>query len=478
MKLKNLARAAAGAALGLTLAFGTAAPALAATITIQNPAVSETYTAYKLFDVISNAGHSAYSYSTASEDLVEVLTSDAAKEAGVNLTFSKAAGQNVWYVSGLDDTTEAASLAKYIHDNWTTTFSTLLTQSFTSSVAGDTVTIDTGNVTGYFYVTSTLGSLCALNTVESTQTITEKNVVPTIEKKVEGKENISASIGDVLDFEVTINAKRGAEGYVLHDALSDGLTLDADTITVKAGDDTLEGNGADYTLSTSGFEDDCDYEIAFTKTYLDSLTEDTVITVTYQATVNSDAEVQTSANKNTAVLDYGSKSHTIEKTTETWVYDFDITKVDDKKQPLSGAEFSLYDQETGGDAITLVDLGEGKYRVATADDSTTTTTIVVNGDGKASVSGLEGTEYWLEETKAPEGYNMLTSREHVTFTTDDDGVFDADDHLDDVTVENKAGSILPGTGGMGTTALYIVGGVLVAGAGITLVVRRRMSAEA
>ena len=87
--------------------------------------------------------------------------------------------------------------------------------------------------------------------------------------------------------------------------------------------------------------------------------------------------------------------------------------------------------------------------------------------------GLAGKTYWLQETKAPDGYNKLTTRQEVTFIEEEDP---ASGSFVDVTVVNEAGALLPSTGGMGTTVIYIIGAVLVIGAGIVLVVRRRTNA--
>ena len=107
--------------LAVVMMMGLGVTASAATITINNPAEGETYTAYKLFDV-SNSG-TAYSYSTTNQELVEALSDE---EAALGITFTKAASENVWYVSGLEDPTDAEALAKYIHDNWDTVFNGLL----------------------------------------------------------------------------------------------------------------------------------------------------------------------------------------------------------------------------------------------------------------------------------------------------------------------------------------------------------------
>lgn len=474
MKFKNLAKSVLGAALGLTLAFGVATPALAATINVTDAAEGESYSAYKLFDVTTSntaGGATTYAYSIAADsDLITVLE-------GAGLTFTYSADGSVAFVaSGLTSQEDAKALAAYLDDHVAELGSAVET---IKADASGTVTFDELDA-GYYFVDTTLGSLCILDTTTDTVDIAEKNEVPVVEKEVkaegsegEASDENTVSIGDVLDYTITITAQPGAEGYVLHDELSDGLTLDADSIQVSGGNVQED----DYDIVTTGLEDDdCDFEIVFTKEYLDSITEPTAITVTYKATVNENAVIGWGSNTNKAILDYGDNSHTTSTETKTYVYDFDITKVDENSNALSGAEFSLYESEEGGDAIALVDEGNGVYRVATADDVDTTTTIAVNGEGKATVKGLEGKSFWLEETKAPAGYNKLADRVEVVFNNEDGDFATAD--FANANVVNKAGSELPSTGGMGTTALYVVGGALVAATGITLVVRRRMNNEA
>lgn len=474
MTFKNLAKSVLGAALGLTLAFGVATPALAATINVTDAAEGESYSAYKLFDVTTSTtagGAATYAYSTAADsELIDVLE-------GAGLTFTYSADGTVAYVAtGLATEDDAKALAAYLDDHVAELGNAV--ETIVADESG-TVTFDQLDA-GYYFVDTTLGSLCILDTTTDTANIAEKNEEPEVGKEVKAEdskgdasEENTVSVGDVLDYTITITAQPGAEGYVLHDELSDGLTLNAGSIQVSGGNIQTD----DYTIVTTGIEDDaCDFEIVFTKDYLDSITEETTITVTYKATVNENAVIGWDSNTNKAILDYGDNSHTTPTVTKTYVYDFDITKVDENGNALPGAEFSLYESAEGGDAIKLVDLGNGSYRVATADDEITTTTIAVNEQGKATVSGLEGKSFWLEETKAPAGYNKLSERYEVKFNNEDGDFATAD--FANPEVENKAGSELPSTGGMGTTALYVVGGALVAATGITLVVRRRMNNEA
>ena len=230
---------------------------------------------------------------------------------------------------------------------------------------------------------------------------------------------------------------------------------------------------------------DCVFEITFNQEYLDGLADGTQIVITYTATVNGNAVVGTDPETNQAILDYGNSSHvkTDEGKTEVYTYDFNLTKYNEgKTERLTGAEFKLYDQATGGTAIQFIKTGD-TYRVAMTDEvapegSTKTDTITA---GSVTIQGLAGKTYYLEETKAPDGYNMLKQRVEVTFgkkagvETETPTLAQMD--LTDQDVENVAGSLLPSTGGMGTTVLYIAGAALVLGAGITLVVRRRMNSD-
>ena len=303
--------------------------------------------------------------------------------------------------------------------------------------------------------------------------------MPTVDKKVTDSDPNSAEIGDTVNYQITITAQPGAENYVLHDKMSEGLTLTADSIEVTVNGEALEDTF--YEIKTTELSDGCDFEITFNQTYLDTITSKTEIIITYSAVLNEKAQVGTDPNTNEAILNYGENNDVTSEpgTTNTYTYDFGLAKIDkEERQPLTGAEFELYDTEIGGEAIPVVALGNGNYRVATdaeiATPGMTTTVIAVNGEGKATISGLAGKSYWLEETKAPDGYNMLTERRAVTFASNADP---AKADFADITVENQAGSLLPSTGGMGTTLIYIAGAVLVIGAGVLLVVRRRMNAE-
>ena len=109
-------------------------------------------------------------------------------------------------------------------------------------------------------------------------------------------------------------------------------------------------------------------------------------------------------------------------------------------------------------------------------NSSGTVTKITTGDtGKFTIQGLDAGIYYLTETQQPAGYNKLKDPlkivigENGTITVDDKSITGTD-----VKVLNQTGSILPSTGGMGTTLFYIFGAILVIGSGVVLITKKRM----
>ena len=164
---------------------------------------------------------------------------------------------------------------------------------------------------GYYLVDTTLGTLCSLNTTTPNVEMEEKNEVPSQTKEVQEDSDGSwgsgntAEIGDRVNYRTTINAKPGAQSYILHDKMSAGLTLDPDSIEatgLKKGQDADTG---DYHVVTTGLSDVCTFEVVFHQSYLDTITEDTDIVVTYSAVVNEKAVIYDGANTNKTKLQFG-----------------------------------------------------------------------------------------------------------------------------------------------------------------------------
>ena len=351
-----------------------------------------------------------------------------------------------------------------------------------TETADSTTVAFTGLNLGYYLVDTTLGTLCSLDTAVSDVEMFEKNEQPPVKKEVKedstgnwGDEN-TAEIGQTVEFRSTIGAKPGAQGYVLHDVMSAGLTLDPNSIVATGLEKGQDANSGDYHVVTTGLSDRCTFEVVFHQSYLDTITKDTDIVVTYSAVVNENAQVSSSANPNKTTLKYGEDSEfeTVPSETETYTFKVDVVKTDDKNKVLDDAQFKLYDAKTGGNEIALVKVSDGVYRLAK--DGETGVEYITTVNGELEIKGFDAnTNYYLEETKAPDGYNKLAERVEIAVkeanleASVSNGVW----QNGGVHIVNKAGDLLPTTGGMGTTILYIIGGVLVIGAGAVLIIRRR-----
>lgn len=287
-----------------------------------------------------------------------------------------------------------------------------------------------------------------------------------------------------MTFQTTITAAAGAENYVLHDKMSEGLEFN-EIESVKIGENDVEKSNYEVNSSPT---DGCSFDLTFTNEFCTDLNAGTQIVVTYTAVLTADAKVgRTNPNTNKTWLEYGDDNKTTSDEAKVYTYQFQLVKTDEGSLPagtpemvyqiLEGAEFRLYDAETGGNEIQFVKEDEGVYRVATKEEQDKT---VVIEAGSPILKGLDKKTYWLEETKAPKGFNKLTERVEVQITGDNLATGLGQEYkgsLGGVQVVNHAGTMLPFTGGMGTTIFYVLGICLIIGSAIVLVLRRRGSSE-
>lgn len=474
------------AALALVLAM--AAPAFADTaatgsITISNAIPGTEYKAYKMFDLSYTSGDetkpASYSYKVVDEwaDFFETGTGKTYIPVDDKTGY---AGKPTFGA----DSTEAATFAKAALEYATTNGITATkTQIAGQADAGkDTATVKMdGLALGYYLVDTNAGALCSLGTTDYTAEIREKNEVPSVVKQTKvdsedwAKENYQ-QIGKVVEFKTTIHAKKGAQKYVLHDTMTDGLTFNG-SVRVKAGSADLAAD-TDYTFTTET-NDNCAFHVVLTDNYCNGITDDKDIEVYYSATVNQKA-VKVNGETNETWLDYGEGHKTTKDSTTTKTYQFDLvkyTKVNGTKHLLDGAEFKLYEDVDKTTEVKFVyDRTTKTYRVADSSEAGNATIKVE--DGKVTLTGLKKKTYYLEETKEPQGYNKLNELQTVnlgengfvptalveaeTYTTGGYGV------------ENNAGTVLPGTGGIGTTVFYLIGGGLMVAAAVLLIAKKRM----
>ena len=550
--------------IAMVMVVAMALPAMAAAgeyeITVENTneAMSingKTYSAYKVFDLTlgdettsgGETSYGAYAYSINSSDWAfTTLTTGATTDTttgvitttyGIVLTPS-AADPTTYSVNG-DSMTDAnaRSLADALQE--------VLPSTADGSAQGAnekaTISLSEGGWYAVYGVViptdpkqnpaEEVVAAVGLTTTDKKVTVNPKASVPTLEKtitavtepgeeeEVDGAVKASgqvavAKVGSTVSYQLdsVVPDLTGYDDYkfIITDTISSGLTYSntsLSSLVVKINNAVVAA--AKYSLAIDGQT----FTLTIPFDTLNDYTAGAAIVVTYDAVVN-DGALTTDYENNTASLEYShspyddNTNHTPDKKTYVIDLNIDVDKVAENAsgKKLDGAEFKLYKLDGANKLYYHKATNTIEWKTAQADGDTFTTDS--NGKLTTQVQGLDQGTYYLEETVAPVGYNILADPIEVTIsatadgsdtvdsttatytaTTDGANVAVANGTVDlttaqtsaqpvaNVTIINNAGSILPSTGGMGTTIFYIVGVVLVIGAGILLVTRRRMSAN-
>lgn len=362
---------------------------------------------------------------------------------------------------------------------------------------------------GYYlvYQTGTKELQSSLVTVdEAEKTVNLKGEAPSIEKTAD-KETVE--IGQVVTYTITgtIPDTTGYDSYVYK--IKDTLTSGLDFVKNEQGD-AQEGtnyavsvqikNGAPSTQNAvlSG-DNNRTMTLDLSQWIRDNqASKGQEFTVTYYAKVNENAVV---TEKNSASLEYGNDPDNTTTTTpseaKTPTYPLQIHKLirGDKDSYLAGAIFRLYKTEkdaqdntnpiavTGSNGSYTVDpvqAGDNKqYDMESIGNGTT-----VGTNMNLKLNGLAAGDYWLVETKAPDGYSGITApiKIAITKSTDTDvnnWTISKDNTKEDdkiIDIENSAGTLLPETGGMGTILFTVVGTALILVVAASFVISRRKRA--
>lgn len=464
--------------LAMVMIFAMGMTAAAAEITVDNAVEGETYNLYKLFDVsvAENAtADSGYSYYLTKADYD--VYGATLKAAGVTFTESADGSRYTVNVEDFD----AAALAENLKDNVES-----LKKVASEEAEGTTVEF-TDLDEGYYFLDSSLGSLCSLNTSGDGKVIVEKNSFPSIKKEVQEDsdstwgEEATADITQIVNFRLTVNTGTNpAEGvpegetgvdedYVITDTLPPGMTFKEITGI----------NGIAAEKVTDSYENDI-LTITLDGEAVEALGQDADIVIEYTASVESDAVIGGAGNKNTVTLRYKKQESSDEATVKTYEIGADdisgkgtITKVDatNGDAALAGVGFTLTNAEG---KFAKVD---GTVFNGWADDKVE---ILTDAEGEIHVKGLDAGEYTLTETSPKDGYNALDYTVSVTIAEDGAVTYLASNAASgtapsgSIEIANSMGTILPSTGGIGTTIFYVVGGILVVGACVLLITKKRM----
>ncbi len=468
---------------------------------------------------------SAPAGSTRTYDVYQIFTGDLADKVlsnvkwGQNGTGTKGAAVDqatldaLTAVNSLSDTAKLDEIQKYVD---------LTSEKIGTVSDGKPLTVPTG-----YYLIKDNGpvndgeaySLYVVQVVGPT-TISPKVGTTTSDKKVKDTNDSTANsttdwqdsadydIGDAVPFKLSATIAQDyanyTHGYKLtfHDKEDTGLTFNKDSVKVYV-DGALITTG--YEVVTEGLTDGCTFEVRFANLKsIASVHAGSVISVEYTSTLNNQAVIGSTGNKNTSHVTYtnnpndeqaGENGKTPDDVVIVFTYKTIVNKVtknpaydaskdtektgtdsDGNKEfiPLKGAGFTLYKKNASGEYVAVGEELKGA-------DMTTFTW-----------SGLDDGDYKLVETTTPAGYNTIADIE-FTITAEHKVLSDnpaltslsgGDKFTGEVStgavsadIENQAGTTLPSTGGIGTTIFYILGSVLLVGAAILLITKKRMSAE-
>lgn len=460
-------------------------------ITIQNTVKGKTYTVYKVFDATYSGDKVAYTYDGSNAAFLTALQDDSSP---FTVTANTAKHYNVAPKKGKTPS-DVSTFLKAQEAN-------LGNAVKTETGDGKTKTIN-GLDYGYYYITTTTGTTVTIDSAIPSATVIDKNeVIPPPDKAekvangtwtkepTNGNESTTGNIGDTVNYKVTgsFNRYQGEDlvtKITFTDTMSEGLTPNKDVV-IK-----INGNTVDVTPTYSNSDRTWTAEIT-TATVADDGTitfnydSPSTYEITYSAVINKNAKIADPEN-NTFTLKYNDED-AMTDTTEVVTYQIDLEKLDtsNTKTKLAGAKFKLYDEKTDGNEIPVVLVPLDVAHPSTEDANYGTENskvdnvyrhaktgevgveMVTGATGKIIVQGLANGNYYFEETEAPKGFNKLTARTDATTIKDKNAT---------IKVYNESGAELPSTGGIGTTIFYIIGAILVIGAGVVLVTRRRMNVQ-
>lgn len=483
-----------------------------------NAADTETYTL-----TLQNDGKTAHTF-----DVYQVFTGDLNGSTLSNIQWGSGitetgktelgtASENAKKLEGQeDDSADAREFAEKVQQYLTDPF----VEKEVAAGNKETVTVDKA---GYYLIKDKLkndststqdgvkeGATTAyiLKIVGNTTAKTKLDI-PTVKKKVQdtndstGKssdwqDSADYDIGDYVPYQITGTMPANIDAYtsykyVFTDTMSKGLTyedLSAEekNLTIKIGDTVVTGSFTEKVEKNENGSTTVTWSCDNLKDAGVKLTPKTEVVVTYNAKLNDNAVIGSTGNDNTVNLTYsnnpnkggkGETGKTPDDKNIVFTYKAVVNKVDQENKPLAGAGFTLQKEYKNVNGTT-------EYRdVTTIEASDKTTTF--------EFKGLDDGNYKLIESTTPEGYNTIApitftvSAEHdvnsdnptltsltgkkstgeILFTSKiDDGSLTTD-------VINNKGSVLPETGGMGTTLLYAVGGVLVALAAAYIIISKK-----
>lgn len=449
-------------------------------VTISNALAGATYKLYRVLDISGTTG--------TGEDLKSAFVTNDNWNAAIRSlkpAWFHIAGNGVGSLATpLDEFTNNEAKAQ--------AFAAAALAAGSGIAADETKTISTSGAQvfeslpyGYYIMVSTRQNgepkytVFTLNKAELT--ITEKNVAtPTIDKKVNDQEAVSADFNSILNYTITITAVAGTDTYTITDVLPSTIGFQNDLTVSKVSGEattTLNGTGTDVDYTFAYTEASNSFVLTLTETCRKALKDGDKLVITYKGKLNPN-NATINPYRNTAELQYNG-TEVISDTATVYTGHISFYKVDGKSnENLAGAKFVL--KNKAGKYAVMTKAGNN-YSFSHAVDSADEATVILTdgGTGVYTIRGLSAGEYMLVEVEAPANYikgedTTVTISEKRDQST---GVLLGLEVPASVTIVNMPGSTLPETGGTGTTIFYIAGAVLVVAALALLLIKRRTSSE-
>lgn len=443
-------------------------PAAAETgsITITNATDGQTYTAYRLFAAAPGNTDTAGAY-FASQEAYDFFGG----EASTLFKFTKN-GESDYIVEPVSGLT-GEQVAAYIQDKNPVQLESMKEAEVTAT---DSQAVFSSLPCGYYYVNTAAGTLAALATNFSSVQAADKTKYPSVDLKIEvgmDEQDYSTNVlvTDISTVTLYVTVQPGLS------SLSVKLSEDAGVLENSIANSDTSGKNR-YTVSRLADNKEAT-TFTLTQEYLNSVTEEEVVAIPLTFRYEQNTFFNTDRVRIYADMDYGTgtDSDSLEIVTGSQT----LIKVDgnDTSHRLANAEFTIRMKSTGNDMYGFIQDENGVYQCVGKYDKNKKDMIkqlVTDQNGEIRMSGLKSGEYWILEEVAPAGYNI--SRNKIQFYVEEynnGGTITVAGT--DKMIENYAGTVLPSTGGNGTAMIYAAGTLLVLGAGILMITRRRMNAE-
>ncbi|HEL1032564.1 TPA: isopeptide-forming domain-containing fimbrial protein [Streptococcus equi subsp. zooepidemicus] len=394
-----------------------------------------------------------------------------------------------------DGSKDAAKIAEGLKEANAADFAKEAGKHLTTVVAGQGEQTITVSEAGYYLIKDKNDSQTGkhdaytsfvLKVVKNTS-FKPKSAIPTVLKKVKDRndktgletdwqDSADYDKGDKVPFQLTATLPSNYDAFQEYylefvDTLSAGLSYNKDAKVYVVNGDSRQDITGSFTINDAGSS----FKINNLKAVQGvTITATSKIVVEYTATLNDQAAIGKKGNPNEVALTYSNDPNHLGKGEESpkgetpkdkvivFTYKTIINKVDQDQKALKGAGFTLYKLVKG-------DNGEEKYQIVQEIKAGDTTSF--------EFVGLDAGDYKLSETTTPGGYNTIADvmfsivAQHETesddpqltsLTVEKATGFIADTEAGTVsaTVVNKKGSILPSTGSIGTTMLYVCGVML------------------